>query len=495
LFQSRIFGSILVVTFTLGLGFTASCSDSDSATGPSTDNPDDGSEGPVLGQWPQFGHDAQSTRASEDTTLSPENVTNLEKKWSIDLRGCTSTPAVVDGVVYVGDWFGNVRALNADTGKEVWAEKVSDGSIDDSPLVANDRVYIADGVGNLFALHQDTGKVDWEVDLDDSKAAHIYSSPTLVEGMILIGVASLEVVLGEPFTFYGNVVALDADTGDEVWRTYLTGPEHEAGAGVSIWSSFSVDAELGYAYIGTGQGYEEPASKYSDALVAVDYRNEGKIVWGRQYTADDVFTIRNPAGPDFDIGATPTVYDIDGQNLVAVGDKGGVFAAFNRADGTDAWSEPVRLSEGSAQGGVMVSSAFANGVLFVSSNEFRPEGGGALDEPLEGDVHIDYAINAATGEVIWKKESSFPSVGGMAWTNGIVFNSSTDGTLYARDASSGEILWSDMPAGEDREVPGRFIASGASIAEGKVFTCHGFSFFKTASSGIIDGGLVAYGLE
>lgn len=479
----------------LSLALTLTCNDAGTTAGPADPSESGGDPAPVLGQWARFGHDLQGSRASEDTTLSVGNVANLTKKWSVELKGCTSTPAVVDRVVYVGDWFGNAWAFNAETGATLWTEKVSGASIDDSPTVANGRVYMADGRGDLFALHQDTGKVDWKVHIDDSKRPHIYSSPLLVEGLILIGVASMEVVTGPPFSFYGNVVAVNADTGEEVWRTFFTGPEFETGAGVSVWSSFSVDTELGYAYIGTGQAYEAPVSDYADALVALDYRDRGKIVWGRQYTADDVFTIRNAAGPDFDIGATPTLYEVDGEKLVAVGSKAGLFAAFDRASGADAWANEVELSKGSAQGGVMVSSAFADGVLFVSSNEFRPEGNGALDEPLEGDVHIDHALNGATGEVIWKKESSFPSVGGMAWTNGLVFNSSTDGTLYARDASNGEIVWSDMPAGADRPTPGRFVASGASIAEGKVFICHGFSFFKTAASGIIEGGLVAYGLE
>lgn len=447
----------------------------------------------VRGQWPSFGHDSRGTRASEDTLLSRANVSDLEKIWGVDLPGCTSTPAVVDGTVYVGDWSGHVRAFNATTGKEKWATRVGPSAVDDSPLVGKELVFVGDGGGNLHALRRDTGAPEWTLELDDNPGAHIYSSPTLVEQMVLIGVASLEVVTG-PSGFYGSVLAVDAQNGVPLWRTYVTGEALGGGRGVSVWSSFSVDADLGYAYIGTGQAHEQPASNISDALIAVNYRENGDLVWSRQFTENDVFTLRDTSGPDFDIGATPTVYEVDGKPMVAVGDKGGVFSAFDRSSGDNAWTHAIELSQGSPQGGVMVSSAFADGTLYVSSNEFRADGG-ALDDPLMEDVHIDYALFAGTGEVIWRDERPFPSVGGMAWANGLVFNTSTDGTLYARNSDTGEVLWSVMPAGEDRETPGRFIASGASIAEGKVFTCHGFTFFKTAGSGPIDGGLVAYGLK
>ena len=102
----------------------------------------------------------------------------------------------------------------------------------------------------------------------------------------------------DPPTFRGTVVALDAATGDEVWRFHVTDEAAGEGAGVSVWSSPAVDPERGVLYIGTGQAYSLPAPARSDSLVALDLRT-GEEVWHRQFTAGDAVA----ALPS---GSTPT---------------------------------------------------------------------------------------------------------------------------------------------------------------------------------------------
>ena len=107
------------------------------------------------------------------------------------------------------------------------------------------------------------------------------------------------------------------------------------------------------------------------------------------------------------------------------------------------------------------------------------------------------AVKADTGETLWKQERQFPSVGGVAYANGLLFNASSDGTLYALDAKTGSELWKDKmttvhpKTGERR---GTYVASSPSIADGRIFACQGFTFFKSAGEGNLWGGLVAYGL-
>lgn len=448
---------------------------------------DDGStekQPPPSSDWSRYGFDLAGTRASPETFLSPANVGGLREKWRVEMPGCTATPAIVDGIAYVGDWFGHAYAIEVATGRVLWDVVASDGAIDDSPLVAEGSVYLGDGIGNLIRLDQDTGAPIWKVELDTHQSAHIYSSPVIVDDILLIGVASLELVSpGTEFTFRGSLVGIDPQTGAELWRTYLTEDDATSGAGVSVWSSFSVDPERKLAFIGSGQTYEAPASPLSDSLVAVRY-DTGAVAWHRQYTAGDVFTIFHGDGPDFDIGAAPTLFSAGGRDLVAVGDKGGSIAAFDRETGESAWG-PVTLSQGSPQGGVMGPAAFAEGKLFVSSNEFRVADG-SIDVPEAGDVHFVTALDAATGATVWQKERPYPSVGGMAWVNGLLLMTSDDGTLHAIDAATGEDAYS--------AALGNVAASGPSTSGGSVVVSYGFSFFKTGAGGIIDGGLVAYGL-
>jgi polyvinyl alcohol dehydrogenase (cytochrome) len=457
-------------------------------------------------EWPMYGHNLAGTRASADKTLTVKNVAKLERKWEKSLPRCTATPAVVAGTVFVGDWFGNLHAFAASNGAALWRQKISEFAVDDSPAIVAGKLFIGDAGGTLHARDATTGAKLWATELDPHPQAHVYSSPVYVDGKILIGSAALELVNGGPehdFTFKGSLVALDAETGREAWRTWVTLDDGvHSGAGVSVWSSFVVDEARGLAFIGTGQSYEAPASELSDSLIALDYRT-GTIKWSQQYTKDDVFVLTRIQGPDADIGATPNLFKVKGVDAVGVGDKAGNYAVFNRETGEPLWpGESLvdggaprpgfkKVSKGSAQGGFMDSAAYANGVLYMAANDYVA----AIDDPSETDKHVVLAVQADTGKTLWRKERTYPSVGGLAFANGLVFNISTDGTLYALDAKNGEELWKEeFKAEVNGELRKIVAASGPSIAAGRVYACYGFSFFKTGADPDVVGGLVAYGL-
>jgi polyvinyl alcohol dehydrogenase (cytochrome) len=143
--------------------------------------------------------------------------------------------------------------------------------IDDSPLVTADRVYVGDARGRLHALDRTSGAVVWSRQLDAHPLTRIFSSPLLVDGLLVVGVASVELALPvSDFAFRGSVVGLDVVTGAERWRL-PTGSGADA-AGVSVWSSAAIDRERGLAYIGTGQSCEQPAGPRSDSLLAIATR-------------------------------------------------------------------------------------------------------------------------------------------------------------------------------------------------------------------------------
>ncbi len=440
-----------------------------------------------LEAWPSYGRDHENTRANlTETQLTAATVSSLTERWSVPLPGCTSTPAVVDGIVYFGDWDGHVHAVRVDDGASVWKQKITASPVDPSVLVAEGKLYVGDGDGYFYALDQASGEVLFRVELDDHPNTHIYSSAVYVDGKVIVGVAGIELVfIKDDYTFRGSLVALDADSGDERWRVYMTEDDASGGAGVSVWSSPAIDTERGWVFVGTGNTYEAPASLRADALVAVDYQS-GDVKWVRQFTADDVFTIFQPPpqGPDADVGAAPNLFSVDGRDLVGVGDKAGVFSVLDRQTGETVWAKQV--TRGSHLGGVMSSAAYAEGVLYVTSNLFSEDAdlGTALDDPQEEDVHVTVALDAASGDEKWRVEQPFPSVGGLTYAGGVVYHGSVDGTIHALDATSGETLFS-------RNLS-RSMASGASLVNGMLFVSHGFRFFT--GSGAIEGGVTAFGL-
>ena len=71
-------------------------------------------------------------------------------------RRVDSSPAVANGVVYVGSDDDNVYALNASTGALLWSYTTGN-DVYSSPAVANGVVYVGSDDGNVYALNANTG--------------------------------------------------------------------------------------------------------------------------------------------------------------------------------------------------------------------------------------------------------------------------------------------------------------------------------------------------
>ncbi len=130
------------------------------------------------------------------------NATTGSLLWKYSTVGNIhgSSPAVANGVVYVGSGDANVYALNASTGALIW--KYTTGRyIDSAPAVANGVVYIASGDGYLYALNAGTGALIWKSNI----GTYVGYPPAVANGMIYVGADD------------DTVHALDAATGVPRW--------------------------------------------------------------------------------------------------------------------------------------------------------------------------------------------------------------------------------------------------------------------------------------
>jgi outer membrane protein assembly factor BamB/lysophospholipase L1-like esterase len=438
---------------------------------------------PLSDEWPFFNHDPRNSRANPaEKSISPDNVGQLAPRWRVDgLSGVTGTPAVVDGVVYFGDWSGVFHAVRTTDGTELWRRPLG-SALRPSPLVAGDRVYIPESNGKLHALSRATGDIVWTATLDTQPFLSIDSSPVLADNTIVIGVESFEQAIGRPdYTFRGNVVGLDADTGQERWRVYMSENDATSGAGASVWSSAAVDHARKLVFIGTGQAYEQPAGPRTDSLIAIRYET-GEVAWVHQFTPGDVFTVAGGGpGADADVGAAPNLFSIGGRDVVGVGQKNGFYHVLDRETGDVVWE--VELTTGSPLGGVMVTAAVHDGAIYVNSNKWRVFGiFSGMQSPL--DTSSTFALDARDGTVLWETPMPAPMFGAMTVANGVVYHGTIDGTVHALSAADGTRLWSDKPGGD--------IAGGFSIVGGTLYVGRGFWFFAPPATP--NGGLVAYTL-
>ena len=425
----------------------------------------------VPSDWAQYGGDLASTRANlADPAITRSNVASLARVWQQETSSTSSTPIALAGTVYVPTWGKTLHAFAIADGSEPWQVPLP-ALVDSSAAASDDHLFVSDAAGFVHALDRDGGALRWSQRVDEHPQVHLWSSPVYIPDaeLVVVGVASYEEVVGKTeLSFRGSLVALDARDGRERWRFYTTAASDDDGAGVAIWSTVAVDVERKQLFVGTGNNYQAPGSAHSDAMLAIDYVS-GALVWSHQFMADDVFSILDASGPDYDVGATANLFSAGERDLVGVGIKSGLYAALDRETGELAWSRQV--SPGGLFGGIISSAAYADGAIYVLSND------AAFGEVAAA------ALRAEDGEPIWERRLPGQTFSAVAYNNGLVYAGTLDGTLSALDARSGKTLWSD-------ELPDAI--ANPVIADGTLLVTWGYPVTLASDEAVGKGGVIAY---
>ena len=181
------------------------------------------------GNWLAYGRDYAEQRHSPLTQINKKTVDELELAFSVDMyttRGLEASPIVVDGVMYMTGSWSVVYAVDAKTGEELWsydpevpgdwARKACCDVVNRGVAVYEGAVYVASLDGYLIALNAETGDEIWRVNtiIDRTKAYTITGAPRVANGRVFIGNG------GGEFGVRGYVTAYDAKTGEEDWRFY-----------------------------------------------------------------------------------------------------------------------------------------------------------------------------------------------------------------------------------------------------------------------------------
>ncbi|WEK45354.1 MAG: PQQ-dependent dehydrogenase, methanol/ethanol family [Candidatus Andeanibacterium colombiense] len=192
--------------------------------------------------WLSYGRTYAEQRFSPLTDVNDTNVGQLGLAFSVPLdtnRGQEATPIVVDGVMYFSTAWSKVMAVKADTGELLWKyDPQNIGAkgahaccdvVNRGVAVWEGKVFVGTIDGRLIALDADTGKQVWStVTVDQKKPYTITMAPRVVRGKVIIGNSGAELGVR------GYVSAYDAESGKLVWRFYTVprnpadGPDHAA---------------------------------------------------------------------------------------------------------------------------------------------------------------------------------------------------------------------------------------------------------------------------
>ena len=425
-----------------------------------------------LGAWPAHNYDLSNTRATAQTPINAQTVSNLKVEWRFRLRGAgafgifASTPIVLNDTVYLQDLNSNVYALDRASGKVKWRRAFNKPSVGPNGVAyGGGRIYGATD-RNAFALDATSGRLLWSRVLTRSRNEGIDTAPQLYDDTVL-----LSTVPGNARSFYaggarGVVYALDATSGKIKWRfeTVKGGkklwgnPRVNSGGG--FWYPPAVD-DQGRVFIpvanpapfpGTPKfpnGSSRPGPNlYTNSLVVLDGET-GRLLWYRQPLPHDI--------RDYDLEISPILATVGGVETVMVAGKMGKVYAYRSDNGRHLWTRsvgrhqndvgplprrPVQVYPG-IFGGVETPMAFAENRLFVpwldfpartsatrTSNGSFAKGRGGLT-----------ALAAASGRVLWERKLPQMNFGAATVANDVVFTSTFDGTMYALHAESGRTLW------------------------------------------------------
>jgi outer membrane protein assembly factor BamB len=448
-------------------------------------------------EWPLANHDYENTRVAVDSSINASNVANLKVAWTADLKGTaewgggTGNPIISDGIVYFQDMGANTYAVKLDTGELLW-EKQYNNSIfgPSSPGIGYGKVFILSRIDRYSALDIKSGQELWYWSTGPDIPAGAFQ-PYVFGGQVYVATQAASSGRGqETFHSYqggstGVAVLLDPETGKETWHWQVVEEDFwgniEINSGGGLWFPPAIDTRRGVSYWGTGnpspvpglKGYPNGSSRpgpnlYTNSLIALDHRT-GKLLWYNQVRPHDLFNL------DFQVSPMLANVNMDGKEreIVIGSGKLGVVYAFDRESGETIWSTPIGLHQNDnltelpvddsttwvapgAWGGVETPMAYADGTIYaLTANLPSPYNATAYDADTpeqalnrseggtlyeNGTTEID-AIDAASGEILWKYEFDRVAFAGVTIVNDLLFTATLDGMIYALSRADGSVVW------------------------------------------------------
>lgn len=475
--------------------------------------------------WNGWGADTSNSRFQSSTAgINAAQAPRLKLKWAFGFPGASSVfgqPSVTGGRVFLGVDTGFVYSLDAATGCVHWSYEAESGVRTAITVArAGNRVaaYFGDMKASAYAVDADTGELIWKTKVEDHPTARITGAPQLFEGRLYVPVASSEEGAGgNPrypcCSFRGSVVALDAATGKQIWKTYVIeetpkqigttagGTQHWAPAGGGVWSAPTIDPKRRVLYATTGDAYTEPAAKTTDSIVAMNL-DTGKIEWTAQGTANDAWlagcvngkpvgNCPEHLGPDQDFSASTILKTLpDGHRILVAGQKSGNVWAFDPDDnGKVVWKTAI-TNNTTEFGGKIVWGGAAD-----DQNAYFGLGPGGIA-----------AVQLRDGERKWFAPlEPAPAMarhagqdGPLTTIPGVVFSGGWDGVLRALSSADGHVIWEYNTVHDYDTVNGvpakggSMGAAGPIVVGGTLFTGSGYIGVKNGMPGNV---LLAFSAE
>jgi uncharacterized protein (TIGR03437 family) len=392
--------------------------------------------------WPMYLADlAHTSFRANETQINPGNVSQLAQLWKISAGAPVASGVTVsNGFLFVGDWAGNFRAVNASTGAVVWTRFLGVApnpaqsgcmpgvGVSAQSVVNGQTVYAAGGDSAIYAMDRNTGAIQWRVALADPQTgSYLWSSLSIYQNALYIGMASLT----DCPLVRGGLARIPLNNPANPQIQYFV-PAGMTGAG--LWSTPAIDTQNNLVYLTTGN---------ADASL----QDASRGIWGSALLVLDATTLAIkahfflpfvPQDTDADWGSSPLLFSSGGQPYVAANGKTGAMWVLHRPDLTPVWSYQLATDcDSPTQGCGSVSTPAFDGNLLITG---AGQPAGANMPP--GTV---YGFDPVAQRLVWMYAARGVVVAPVTLTPGLVFVSSESG-LAVLDETSGAELWNDGEA-------------------------------------------------
>jgi glucose dehydrogenase len=501
--------------------FAAGCSGGGGSSSPSvnpTASPTPPPKG-VLFDWPTYGYNAQRTGQSPDVTITSANVGSLRLAWSnqalgggdfnLESQPILATNVSVGGtahdVLYIGGGSGNVYALDAHTGTQLWSKPLPPGSYTCNGSAGpygvqatfaldktNGVIYVPDGVHKIHAMDLATGADHWSVDAvaagtddgsDNELRVFVHTGLNLVGGKLYLGTSGVCDIT----PWRGRVAVIDVNSHTLVntfYTVYNSAPlgvsaGKYSGGGVWGWGGVSVEPDGSAVYTGVGNADQgTQSSPFVDAPAETSGYAERilKLNAGLTSVADSHLPSTSdppnpPGAQDIDLAGTPVLFQPAGcPPLLAVQGKEGFLFVYDR---TNLSKGPIAASQFSISSdtayymGLPAYSA-QTGYLYAAVSTLSP--GLAILKPNTGCTGFSlvaqpsFGPDSRNGALTNENARSSPTV-----VNDVVFLGTPNGVLWARNARTGAALWDSAGILTPNNGPGDEIRYGPVVSGGWVY--------------------------
>ena len=307
--------------------------------------------------WLTHHHDYSAQRFSPLDAINKTNIKNLKLLFAVALGGTSkddsleATPLVEDGFMYMVDSSGIVSKIDVRSGLSgpiLWKMDPNQGKPDRDRGVAlwNNFVVSVTGYdGRVVATDKETGRVVWEknlLDRQETGLTELSAAPLALRDSILVAGS------GGDHGTRSWIAALDAKTGNLLWKTYSVPAPGEPGSetwkdnhgawqtgGGAFYGTGSYDPAVNLTYWGSGNpvpgfdsSYRPGDNLYTSSAIAFDAAN-GTIRWYHQYTPND--------NRDYDETGSHVLIDtkVNGEDrkIVAHPGRNGFAYTFDRING------------------------------------------------------------------------------------------------------------------------------------------------------------------